>query len=110
MSLYDFLNSVDLTLEKNIKSYDNSFVDKFMDELKYYLLKKDPNFKNLDFDELPKDTVFYIDYIEEGYASCLDTNQKFSEKRYYHVIQSSVYRCGQHRLYQGSSCGYPDGS
>lgn len=95
MSLYDFLNSVDLTLEKNIKSYDNSFVDKFMDELKYYLLKKDPNFKNLDFDELPKDTVFYVDYIEEGYASCLDTNQKFSEK--YEIPQSLLddsIKCG----------------
>ena len=95
MSLYDFLNSVDLTLEKNIKSYDNSFVDKFMDELKYYLLKKVHNFKNLDFDELPKDTVFYIDYIEEGYASCLDTNQKFSEK--YEIPQSLLddsIKCG----------------
>lgn len=80
MNLYDILNSVDLALEKNIKSYDNSFVDKFMDELKYYLLKKDSNFKNLDFDELPKDTVFYVDYIEEGFASCIDTNQRFSEK------------------------------
>lgn len=95
MSLYDFLNSVDLTLEKNIKSYDNSFVDKFMDELKYYLLKKDSNFKNLDYDELPKDTVFYVDYIEEGYASCLDTNQKFSEK--YEIPQSLLddsIKCG----------------
>ena len=66
-----------------------------MDELKYYLLKKDPNFKNLDFDELPKDTVFYVDYIEEGYASCLDTNQKFSEK--YEIPQSLLdtsIKCG----------------
>ena len=36
MSLYDILNSVDLVLERNVKSYGNSFIDKFIDELKYY--------------------------------------------------------------------------
>jgi len=95
MSLYDILNSVDLTLERNVKSYDNSFIDKFIDELKYYLLMKQPNSKNLSFDELPKDTIFYVDYIEEGYASCLDTNQKFSEK--YEIPQSlfdTSIKCG----------------
>ena len=95
MSLYDILNSVDLVLERNVKSYGNSFIDKFIDELKYYFFMKQPNFKNLDFDELPKDTVFYVDYIEEGYASCLDTNQKFSEK--YEIPQSLLddsIKCG----------------
>ena len=34
MSLYDFLNSIDLTLEKSVNSYNNSIVDNFVDELK----------------------------------------------------------------------------
>lgn len=38
VSLYDFLDSIDLTLEKNLKSYDNSFIDKFIDELKFMLM------------------------------------------------------------------------
>ena len=38
MSLYDFLDSIDLTLEKNLKSYDNSFIYKFIDELKFMLM------------------------------------------------------------------------
>ena len=81
MSIYDILNSIDLSLEKNVKSYNNSFVDKFIDELKNYLYKNDFN-KNieLDYQNLPRDTIFYVDYIEEGFASCIDTAQRYSEK------------------------------
>lgn len=81
MSLYNFLDSIDLTLEKNLKSYDNSFIDNFIDELKFSLYQHNVSKKsNLDYKELPKDTIFYVDYIEEGYASCFDTTQKNSEK------------------------------
>lgn len=81
MSLYDFLDSIDLTLEKNLKSYDNSFIDKFIDkfidELKFSLYQHNVAKKsNLDYKELPKDTIFHVDYIEEGYASCINTIQK----------------------------------
>ena len=77
INIYEFLNSLDKTLEKNVKSYDNSFVDNFIDDLQRALLRK-----NLDFDylKLPKDSIFYVDYIEEGYASCIDTAQRYSEK------------------------------
>ena len=37
MSLYEILNSIDLSLEKNINSYDNSIIDNFVDELKNIL-------------------------------------------------------------------------
>lgn len=38
--------------------------------------------QNLDYDysKLPKSTIFEVDYIEDGFASCLDTSQKHSEK------------------------------
>ena len=32
MSLYEILNSIDHTLEKNVNSYYNSIVDNFVDE------------------------------------------------------------------------------
>ena len=55
MSFYDILNSIDLSLEKSVKSYDNSFVDKFIDKLKNYLYTNDFN-KNIesDYQNLPK--------------------------------------------------------
>lgn len=81
MNLYNFLDSIDLTLEKNLKSYDNSFVDKFIDELKFSLYQYNvAQNTNIDYKKLPKNTIFYVDYIEEGYASCIDTSQKYSEK------------------------------
>ena len=38
--------------------------------------------QNLDYDysKLPKSTIFEVDYIEDGFASCLDTSQKHPEK------------------------------
>lgn len=77
MNLYEILNSIDNTLEKTVNSYNNSIFDNFIDELQRALVRK-----NLDFDylKLPKDSIFYVDYIEEGYASCIDTAQKYSEK------------------------------
>lgn len=38
--------------------------------------------QNLDYDysKLPKSTIFEVDYIEDGFASCMDTSQKHSEK------------------------------
>lgn len=36
-----------------------------------------------DYSKLPKNTIFEVDYIENGFASCLDTAQKHSEK--YHI-------------------------
>ena len=67
MSLYDILNSVDLTLEKSIKSYDNSFVDKFMDELKKHLAVADSMEK---LSKVPEDTLFTLDRYEGNYAVC----------------------------------------
>ena len=67
MSLYDILNSVDLTLEKSIKSYDNSFVDKFMDELKKHLAVADSMEK---LSKVPEDTLFTLDRYESNYAVC----------------------------------------
>lgn len=57
INLYEILNSVDHTLEKNIKSYDNSFVDNFIDELKNFLLDhRDIN----RLKQMPKNTIYEI--------------------------------------------------
>lgn len=38
--------------------------------------------QNLDYDysKLPKSTIFEVSYIEDDFASCLDTSQKYSKK------------------------------
>ena len=74
MSLYDILNSVDLTLEKNIKTYNDSFVDKFIDELKDYLFKSDSMYK---LSQMPKDTIFEVNEIEKDYIQCYLNHEEF---------------------------------
>ena len=104
MSLYDILNSVDLALEKNVKSYDNSLIDKFIDELKFSLYQHNVARKsNLDYRQLPKDTIFYVDYIEDGYASCIDTSQKYSEKYEIpsNLLDSSIKMGGSYIQFDG---------
>lgn len=104
MSLYDFLDSIDLTLENNLKSYDNSFIDKFIDELKFSLYQHNVAKKsNLDYKKLPKDTIFFVDFIEEGYASCIDTSQKYSEKYEIpsNLLDSSIKMGGSYIQFNG---------
>lgn len=103
INLYDILKSIDNTLEKNIKSYDNSFVDNFIDELKNALLGKNSNSQIFDFNDLPKDSVFYVDYIEKGFASCIDTAQRYSEKYEIPVnlLASSIKRGGLYIQFNG---------
>lgn len=67
MSLYEILNSIDLTLEKNINSYNNSIVDNFVDELKKHLAVADSMEK---LSKVPKDTLFTLDRYESDYAVC----------------------------------------
>ena len=69
------INSLDNAIHKsNLK---DSFIDDFIHDLQRYMLRQ-----NLDYDysKLPKSTIFEVDYIEDGFASCLDTSQKHSEK------------------------------
>ena len=67
MSLYEILNSIDLSLEKNINSYDNSIIDNFVDELKKHLAVAD-SMKKLS--KVPEDTLFTLDRYESDYAVC----------------------------------------
>lgn len=67
INLYDFINSLDLGLEKNIKSYNNSFIDNFIDELKNFLSEQD-NLSKLS--EISPDTLFTLDRYEGKYAVC----------------------------------------
>lgn len=67
MSLFNFVNSIDLSLEKNVKSYNNSFIDKFMDELKRHLAIVDAI---NELKEVPKDTLFTLDRYEADFAVC----------------------------------------
>lgn len=67
MSLYEILNSIDLTLEKNINSYDNSIIDNFVDVLKKHLAVADSMEK---LSKVPEDTLFTLDRYESDYAVC----------------------------------------
>lgn len=67
MSLYDILNSIDLTLEKSINSYSNSIIDNFIDELKKYLAVSDSMEK---LSKVPENTLFTLDRYESDYAVC----------------------------------------
>lgn len=67
MSLYEILNSIDLSLEKNINSYNNSIVDNFVDELKKHLAVADSMEK---LSTVPEDTLFTLDRYESDYAVC----------------------------------------
>lgn len=67
IKLYDILNSIDSTLEKNFKSYNNSVIDNFTNELKEHLENK----KCLEIlSKLPKGTLFTLDRIEGMFAIC----------------------------------------
>lgn len=67
MSLYDILNSIDLTLEKSVNSYSNSIIDNFIDELKKYLAVSDSMEK---LSKVPENTLFTLDRYESDYAVC----------------------------------------
>ena len=69
------INSLDNAIHKgNLK---DSFIDDFIHDLQRYMLRQNLNY---DYSKLPKSTIFEVDYIEDGFASCLDTSQKHSEK------------------------------
>ena len=67
MDRYNILNSIDNTLEKGNKNYNDSFVDNFIDELKSYLRQAE-NVEKLK--KLPEDTLFTLDRYEGNYAVC----------------------------------------
>ncbi len=67
INLYEIVNSIDLALEKNIKSYNNSFIDNFIDELKKSLMASN-SIKTLN--NIPEDTLFTLDRYEGNYAVC----------------------------------------
>ena len=67
ISLYKFIESLDFSLEKNITSYNNSFVNSFIDELKNHLtyLECIENLK-----KFPADSLFTLDRFEGDFAIC----------------------------------------
>lgn len=67
MSLFDIMNSLELGLEKNVKSYNNSIIDNFLDELVNQLGILDAKEK---LKKLPEDTLFTLDRYESNYAVC----------------------------------------
>lgn len=67
MSLFDIMNYLELGLEKNIKSYNNSIIDNFLDELVNQLGILDAKEK---LKKLPEDTLFTLDRYESNYAVC----------------------------------------
>ena len=67
INLYEIVNSIDLALEKNIKSYNNSFIDNFIDELKESLIVS-ASIKTLN--NIPENTLFTLDRYEGNYAVC----------------------------------------
>ena len=67
MSFYELLNSIDISLEKNINSYDNSIIDNFVGKLKKHLAVADSMEK---LSKAPEDTLFTLDRYESEYAVC----------------------------------------
>lgn len=67
INLYNFLNSLDNTLEKNIKSYENSLADNFITELKNFLFINNSLEKLKTF---PEGTLFTLDRFEGDFAIC----------------------------------------
>ena len=68
------INSLDNAIHKsNLK---NSFIDDFIHDLQRYMLRQNSDY---DYSKLPKSTIFEVDYIEDGFASCLNTSQKHSK-------------------------------
>lgn len=67
MSLYEILNSIDLSLEKNSKSYNNSTINNFVDELTSHFATEDSMEK---LSKIPEDTLFTLDRYESNYAVC----------------------------------------
>jgi len=67
INLHEIINSIDSTLENNIKSYTNSFADKFIDELKNHLIQNElpEKFKNI-----PNGTLFTLDRYEGNFVVC----------------------------------------
>lgn len=62
ISLYNIIDSIDRGLEKNVKNYDNSFLDNFIDELK--------NSTNKNISENLSNNLFVLDRIEGNTAIC----------------------------------------
>ena len=64
MNLFEpIINSLDNAIRRsNLK---DSFIDNFIHDLQRYMIRQ-----NLDYDysKLPKNTIFEIDYIEDGFA------------------------------------------
>ena len=67
INLYENLNSLDNTLEQNVEFYDNSFIDKFIDELKSYLSMTE-NLEHLE--KISDNNFFTLDRYEGNYAIC----------------------------------------
>ena len=67
MSFYELLNSIDISLEKNINSYDDSIIDNFVGKLKKHLAVADSMEK---LSKAPEDTLFTLDRYESNYAVC----------------------------------------
>ena len=57
----------------------DSPIDDFIHDLQKHVAKQNVDY---DYRDLPKDTIFEVDYLEPDYASCLDTSQEHSEKYY----------------------------
>lgn len=67
INLYENLNSLDNTLEQNVEFHDNSFIDKFIDELKSYISM----IENLEqLEKISDNNFFTLDRYEGNYAVC----------------------------------------
>ena len=88
INLYDILNSIDSTLEKNFKSYNNSVIDKFTDELKEHLENK--NCLEM-LAKLPKNTLFTLDRVEGDYAIC----ENRDDGKMYNIPKNLINSCAK---------------
>ena len=78
MNIFEaIINNLDNAIHKS--KLKDTFVDDFIHDLQRYILRQNMNY---DYSKLPKNTIFEVDYIEDGFASCLDCTKTF-RKIYY---------------------------
>jgi len=73
INIYEIINSIDSTLEKNVKSYDNSFADNFIDALKSHL---EENNTTKNTKTILNNTLLTLDRFEGNFAICEDRQTK----------------------------------
>lgn len=67
INLFNIINSIDNTLNKNFQSYNNSSINNFINDLKKHIAINESIEK---LKNIPSDTLFTLDRYEGDFAVC----------------------------------------